>query len=83
MGLTTSSRKKNVVQKPNNQPTVETGCEGGQGSPSAVAPSEEEDGLVGPKRAVFPKGIRLRWRYFRECNTANSVAFSPQANYTH
>jgi hypothetical protein len=45
-GLTTSFRKKNVVQKPNNQPriggTVETGCQVGQGSPRAVAPSEEE-----------------------------------------
>jgi hypothetical protein len=43
MGLTTSSRKKDVVQKPNNQPrNVETGCQVGQGSPRAVAPNEEE-----------------------------------------
>jgi hypothetical protein len=41
MGLTTLSRKKNVVQKPNNQPK-KTGCQGGQGSSRAVAPSEED-----------------------------------------
>jgi hypothetical protein len=41
MRLETLSRKKNVVQKPNNQP--ETGCQGGQGSPKAVAPSEEKE----------------------------------------
>jgi hypothetical protein len=42
MGLATASRKKNVVQKPNNQPK-KTGCQGGQASPRAVAPSEEEE----------------------------------------
>jgi ribosomal protein L12E/L44/L45/RPP1/RPP2 len=31
-----------VVQKPNNQPRIETGCQAGQGSPRAVAPSEAE-----------------------------------------
>jgi hypothetical protein len=41
-GLTTSYPKMDVVQKPNNQPRLETGCQGGQGSPRAVAPSEEE-----------------------------------------
>jgi hypothetical protein len=49
MELTTSSRKKNVVQKPNNQPPImEIGCHGGQGSPRAVVPSEEEEELVNP-----------------------------------
>jgi hypothetical protein len=49
MGLITSSRKKDVVQEPNNQPRIggiywkETGCQGGQGSLRALAPSEEEE----------------------------------------
>jgi hypothetical protein len=51
MGLTTSSCKKNVVQKPNNQQKERKkkkekekrkGCQGGQGSPTAVTPNEED-----------------------------------------
>jgi hypothetical protein len=58
MGLTTSSRKKKVVQKPNNQPRVETGCQGGQGSPRVAAPSEEEKEVCITLRLPFTALIR-------------------------
>jgi hypothetical protein len=58
MGLTASSRKKNVVQEPNNQPWIggiywkETGCQGGQGSPRAVVETGCQGGQGSPRAVV-------------------------------
>jgi hypothetical protein len=55
----------------------EIGCQGGQGSPRAVAPSEEEEGEEEPTRVLtFPKCCSLEHRTIRPKTQQSRVLYT-------